>query len=436
MENAQNHILLFQPPTQVRTIQGHKYGFLKKKISLYIHIPFCEKKCFFCSIVTCQKYTEEYINQYVDVLTKEISDLREHFICNEVECIHIGGGTPSVLNVHQIGRIFDTLKSNIRNFDSLEVIFEAETSSLSDEKIDYLSDLGNVLINLGVQTFDPTGIRKNNRWSSQEDVIGRIRQIASRNFKSVGIDIMCNLPFTTLETTLSDIDIAVGLNVNHVSLYPLRVEPDSIFYNANHKYNEFIISEETQLENYSSAARYLRLKGYNHYSIFHFSNQEEETYLYSRNQMYGKEWLGLGVAAYSYYNNEVFANSRNLDDYIAGGMQEDKAYWLHEEQDVTKNIIRQFVFSLRIMKVTRAYYIQKYGETIFNLLFTPLINYLKEHRYINEVNDSFYLSDLGIVEFPNIEVKILDEYQKMIQNTSALVENEYKYFEVLKRIPQ
>lgn len=414
MEKNQEFTLLFQPPATMHFAEEHKKTFLRKKIAMYIHIPFCEKKCFFCSIVTCQKYTDDYIESYVKVLEKEIYDHKDYFRINKVGSIHIGGGTPSLLNENQVERVFRALDECVTDFSQVEVVFESEASSLSDEKINFLSSLGHVSLNMGVQTFDGKVIRKINRWSSPERIIDRLELARSKNFRAVGIDVMCNLPYATVETTLADIDMTAKLGVNHVSLYPLRVEPDSIFHDYQNKYENSFIKEEEQLGTYSAAAEYLRTNGYDHYSIFHFSNQKEETYLYSRNQMYGGEWIGLGVAAYSYYNSAVFSNTRDLDEYIQFGNQPNSRMWFQEENNALKDIIRQFVFSLRMTNITRAYYFQKYGASIYSMFFAPIIKYLSKKGFIAERNGAFQLSDLGIVNFPAIESDILDNYDKII----------------------
>lgn len=419
MENTKEFTLLFQPPAVMQMANEAKDAFLKKTVSLYIHIPFCEKKCFFCSIVTCQKFSDDYIESYVKVLEKEIRHYQSHFQSNTIGSIHIGGGTPSLLNENQVERLFNTLRSCVPGFENIEVVFEAEASSLSDEKIDILAQGGQVAINLGVQTFDPVVIRKINRWSSPERIIDRLTRVGQKNFRSVGIDIMCNLPYSDISITLADIDKAKELNVHHVSLYPLRVEPDSVFHDYYPKYGDSFLDDTTQSRIYRDAAEYLRNKGYDHYSIFHFSNKAEETYLYSRNQMYGGQWIGMGVAAYSYFNNSVFANTRDLDEYISSGNDNFSRLWVQDENNTQKDIIRQFVFSLRITRISYDFYRQKYGEAIFKLMFRPLIRYLVKEELADEWENGFQLSDKGILNFPKIESDILENFEKIIADPAA-----------------
>ena len=154
MDNNQEFTLLFQPPARMRVIEKEKDNFMKKRVSLYIHIPFCEKKCFFCSIVTCQKFNDGYIEDYVKVLINEIYEYREYFTKNKIDAVHIGGGTPSLIKLEQIQRVFLAMAECIPNFSELEVVFESEASSLSDEKMDFLAQSGKVALNMGVQTFD------------------------------------------------------------------------------------------------------------------------------------------------------------------------------------------------------------------------------------------------------------------------------------------
>ncbi|MGD2089807.1 MAG: radical SAM protein [Candidatus Aminicenantes bacterium] len=413
MKNNQEFTLLFQPPISMHIIEEQKNSFLRKHISIYIHIPFCEEKCFYCSIETCQEYTDDDIDNYVSGLEKEIIYYQDYFKINKIDCIHFGGGTPSLLKEEQIERLFKALEACIPDFDQVEIVFECHPLSLSNSKIDYLSQTGRVSINLGVQTFHDKILKIINRCSS-EQIYNCLSQISKKKFRTVGIDLICNLPYSDPGTTISDIDMAIHLNINHLALYPLRIEPNSIFYDYYSRYREGFVRKDKQIIILSNAAEYLRNKGYDHYSIYYFSNQKETTYLYSRNQMYGGEWIGLGVGAYSSYNGYVFANTNDISEYIKLCNLKHSCVKFQEEYNAIKNIIWEFVFSLRIRNISKQYYLEKYDEVIYKMLFSPILKYLLKNDYMNETSSGFQLAERGIINLANIENDILDNYEKII----------------------
>lgn len=414
IKRPEDNSLLFQPPVKLERHGSSGIDFLTKKISVYVHIPYCERKCGFCSIETCMKFSDQDINDYVDAMVKEILYYQDHLRANKVECIHFGGGTPSLLNEKQLSDIFNALSKCIKDFDNVEIVFESNPLSLSDDKIDYLAQHPNMLINLGIQTFDDKLLKLTNRGSSYKLIYNRLNRIKSKKLRSIGIDLICNLPFSDEKTTLKDIDEAVSLGINHMALYPLRLEQDSIFFSNYEKYMQGMKDDELQLSTFTNAKAYLRSKGYDHYSIYHFDNQMENSYLYGRNQMYGGEWIGLGAGAYSSYNGCTFTNSSNISEYIRLCNQEKSCIAYKQMQNPLRTLVWEFLFSLRITKIKEMYYKEKYGEVIYNEYILKLINHLKAKGYLESTHDFFSLTQVGVINLGAVEKEILGSYEKLL----------------------
>jgi oxygen-independent coproporphyrinogen-3 oxidase len=220
-----------------------------------------------------------------------------------------------------------------------------------------------------------------------------------------------------LDITLADIDTAIAFDVNHLSLYPLRIEPNSVFYDRPSKFADAFIDENSQVAIYSQAAEYLRSRGYEHYSIFHFSNQPEATYLDGRNQIYGGEWIGVGVAAYSSYNGFLFANTKDIREYIRHGHEDQWHSRVEQKSDALKRIVWEFIFSLRSTRITHEYYVRKYGRLVYDICLMPIFRYLSQSGYVEDTGSGYRLTEGGIVNLPYIEHDVLANYEKIMTGT-------------------
>ena len=203
---------------------------LKKEYALYIHIPYCEKKCHFCSIPVTRFTDEMVLDRYVDALLYELKYKEEFLKKNTLIGIHIGGGTPSVLSVLQIKRLFDFI-TEMFGKELPEVVFEANPASLTKEKIDVLSQYYNVTLNLGVQTFNSQRLQEINRMNDVEAIKECLRYAMQKENLHVGIDLIVGLPNSKIIDFDNDIKIVRELGIKNIFIYSYRLEEKSFFYN-------------------------------------------------------------------------------------------------------------------------------------------------------------------------------------------------------------
>ncbi len=211
---------------------------LKKEYALYIHIPYCEKKCHFCSIPVTRFTDEMVLDRYVDALLYELKYKEEFLKKNTLIGIHIGGGTPSVLSVLQIKRLFDFI-TEMFGKELPEVVFEANPASLTKEKIDVLSQYYNVTLNLGVQTFNSQRLQEINRMNDVEAIKECLRYAMQKENLHVGIDLIVGLPNSKIIDFDNDIKIVRELGIKNIFIYSYRLEEKSFFYNYFDKKNAF-----------------------------------------------------------------------------------------------------------------------------------------------------------------------------------------------------
>ncbi len=402
-----NSVLSFQPFSNPGDNNIELGSIIRQDIDVYIHIPFCEKRCFFCSIDTDLHFTSLDMEAYIQALKREIEYYQDLFRLCHIQCIHFGGGTPSLLSEHQILEVvmaFSRFKSDLND---IEIVFESNPLSLTPEKLNLLSSLGNVSLNIGIQTFDNHVLKAINRGYNFKQVYDLIDSLAGKSFNSLGIDLICNLPMSNLDTTIRDIDITKELGINHVSLYPLRIEPNSVFYDNYIKYQDNFLSRADQRHTLEETQKYLVACGYEQYMLYHFINQKKRAYQYSVNQVSGGEWIGLGAGAYSYYRNHVIANVDNIGEYIQNCSERGSCSKLVEKLDGTGQLVREFLYSLRGKKLEKLYYRNKYGSKKYEILL-ELFEVLIRDGYATDMGSYFQLTIEGIFGLADIEKKLVN----------------------------
>ena len=192
--------------------------------SLYFHIPFCEKKCFYCSfIVTVSK---KHIDEYVKSLTQEMLAHKG----KEIDTIYFGGGTPSLMNNNQIDFLISSLRKNFKIQSNAEFTFEGNPEHIDLEKMKLLKALGVNRFSLGAQTFDNQKLIMLGRNHDKDSINRAYSYIREAGFNNVNIDLMYGMPKQDIKGIKSDLRKIKKLNCEHVSIYALSVEKNSLFY--------------------------------------------------------------------------------------------------------------------------------------------------------------------------------------------------------------
>lgn len=406
-EKVNDNTVYFQPKIDLDISDGSKRVSFESDISIYIHIPFCEKKCYFCSIETCQSYTPELIESYVDSLVIEIENRMSLLQKMNIKCIHFGGGTPSIISKQQLKKILCILEKCIFNLKEKEIVFESSPMSINTELVELITQYAKLSLNIGIQTFDNRILQGINRDTNIDKIKLFFKEIKKLNLQTVGIDLICNLPLSDQNTTINDINLALELGVNYFSLYPLRMEAKTVLYNNYNTVYGKIPSLEEQFKSFQDSADLLVSKGYERYSIYHFNGTGNINHLYSRLQINGGEWIGFGAGANSYYQQQIFANTSNIRKYIQNQKTGISCIEANRTLNMTDMIAREIVYSLRGGKISKKYYINRYGKHIYNS-FYEIFLMLKKNEYIQESEQEFLLTTQGNFNLSAIEKMVFD----------------------------
>lgn len=272
--------------------------------SAYIHIPFCNSKCHYCSFVSFVR--PDLKKDYLKILAKEIKFFYNH---ETLDTLYIGGGTPSILTPLEIENIIRLFNINTNT----EVTIEVNPECGSYDFFRGIFDAGVNRISLGCQTFNDRTLKLINRHHNAGQVIDSVKTAQDAGFKNISLDLIYGLPNQRNEDFLKDIELAIPLGIRHISLYGLKIETGCYFYSdlpAN------LPDDDIQADMYLSAVEFLTGKKFEQYEVSSFSkhgfNSRHNTAYWNN-----EEYYGFGIGAHGYQNGIRYANSDTIETYLA-----------------------------------------------------------------------------------------------------------------------
>ncbi|MBD3385951.1 radical SAM family heme chaperone HemW [candidate division KSB1 bacterium] len=267
--------------------------------SLYIHVPFCFKKCNYCNFYSSTDLTR--IDDYLLALQKEIEHYCLLFPPPEfiLKSIYFGGGTPSVLQSLSIEYILSILKKKWNRLPEAQISFEINPGTVSSQKLSDLRRMGINRLSVGVQSFCDKDLLMLQRLHSKKDAETVIKQARLAGFSDVGIDLIFAIPGQTMKTWKSNLSRSLSLNPDHISVYGLTIEEETPLFQALRKNKVMPCDEELEREMYIYAAGTLKNAGYEHYEISNFALPGKES-VHNQNYWQKNPYLGIGPAAHSF----------------------------------------------------------------------------------------------------------------------------------------
>ncbi len=299
-----------------------------KEIGIYIHIPFCIKKCEYCDFVSyCNK--EKYVPQYINALKKEIkNNINKEY---KITTIYIGGGTPSSIEENYIADIIETIKlnmndENLKEFKNVEITIEVNPGTVTEKKLETYKEIGINRLSIGLQETHDELLKSIGRIHTYEEFLKTYNLARKIGFNNINVDLMIALPNQTIQDIKENLEKIIKLNPEHISVYSLILEEGTPFYN---KYNENKIKlpdEKLERNMYWYVKNTLENNGYIHYEISNFSKKGFES-KHNMNCWNQEEYFGFGVAAHSYNNKTRYSNTNSIEEYIKGSNK-----IIHEKQ--------------------------------------------------------------------------------------------------------
>ena len=283
-----------------------------KELGIYVHIPFCKQKCYYCDFISYANQ-EECIEEYIEALKKEIeqeANKQEY----EITTIYIGGGTPSLIDAKYIEEIINTIKENYRIAKNLEVTIEINPGTVNKEKLQNYKKIGINRISIGLQSTNNKLLKQIGRIHTYEEFYNCYQLSRKVGIQNINIDLMLGLPNQTLQDLEESINTVISLNSEHISLYSLIIEENTKMQKMLEEKQVTLPEEDLERTMYWKAKKTLEQNGYLHYEISNFAKKGYES-KHNMNCWLQKEYLGFGVAAHSYFDNKRYCNTNSIKEY-------------------------------------------------------------------------------------------------------------------------
>ena len=288
-----------------------------KEIGIYVHIPFCKRKCYYCDFVSYDNKYEK-IDSYLETVKKEIEDTSNEFTKNHiVSTIYFGGGTPSFLESKYIKLLLENIRRNFNVSSNAEITLEVNPGTITEEKLKTYQMCGINRLSIGLQTTNDNLLKKIGRIHTYSEFLSTYNLARKLGFSNINVDLIFSLPDESLDDLKLDLEKIIELSPEHISTYSLIVEngtkiKELIEENAD-GYN--LPSEDIERQMYWYIKNTLEEKGYRHYEISNFAKEGYES-KHNLNCWNQKEYFGFGAAAHSFIDGIRFSNKKILSEYI------------------------------------------------------------------------------------------------------------------------
>lgn len=313
------------------------------RASIYIHIPFCVKKCVYCDFYS--KTRLSLIPEYVDSVQKEI----EKRSVNEekIHTLYFGGGTPSLLPVEAVDRLLQSVEKNFSVSRDAEITLEVNPGTIDAV---YLSDLKHIGINrlsIGVQSFDDNKLNFLGRIHTADQALKTIETAEKVGFSNISIDLIYGVPHETLDAWLKDLKSAVRMNPSHLSCYMLTIEPGTPLHQQLEKGQIDPVDNDTLSELFRKTVLFLDGFDYEQYEISSFSNTRQARSRHNSAYWNMTPYYGFGAAAHSYDGETRSWNIRNIETYIKEMTAGRQPVQGRETLTLEQNILEMIMLRLR-----------------------------------------------------------------------------------------
>lgn len=371
---------------------------MSKHLELYVHIPFCVKKCNYCDFLSFPS-DNRMQEQYVEALLRQIHVSAPQFRDYLVTSIYIGGGTPSWLDENLMIKILDALMSNFCVSEDAEVSMECNPGTMTKNKLEAYRMVGLNRLSIGLQSTDNEELKHLGRIHTYEQFMKTYEMARVAGYGNINVDLMSCLPYQNAQKFSNTLSQVIRLKPEHISVYTLIIEKGTPFYDL-YKFDtvkqeagmqtEILPNEDECYQIYKMTQLMLKNAGYEQYEI---SNYAKPGFECEHNIGYWTrvEYLGLGLGAASLINNVRYTNTSDIYKYISG-----EEIVVQESPVERKAQMEEFMFlGLRMTKgVTRSEFEAQFGISV-EAVYKDVLEELKRNQLIEIMNGRIYLSEKG-----------------------------------------
>ena len=375
-----------------------------REAGIYVHIPFCIKKCNYCDFNSYELKGSKEPELYFQALKRDWAQHFELISDCRIKSIYFGGGTPSIIPGRLISGLLSCIAKRLSFRNNPEITLEMNPATCTQSKLKAYRAAGVNRISLGVQSFDDGTLKLLGRAHSAEASLKTVALLRKTGFDNISMDLIYGIPGQTLEQWHRSIDIFISLGLEHLSFYDLKIEKGTPFYRVRKKLR--LADESLQIKMYQTAAAVLKKNGYLRYEISSFSRQDKASV---HNQIYWRngEYLGLGAGAFSYLRGERFSRVRGVKKYIAQTENGRLRRYGLEKLENERMLRETIILNLRRMEGFRLSRLEdrcavKAGPELISGL-----NMFSQEGLLKNKGDNYRLTSKGILLYDSVAAELL-----------------------------
>ena len=364
-------------------------------MGVYIHIPFCIKKCNYCDFFSIPYYDKSYLDKYTQALLNEIKVRGQQMPSVQLESIYLGGGTPSLLNGQELKSILQTITHEFNLLPDAEISLEANPATLDKIKLAQMEGAGINRISLGVQSFFDDELALLGRVHNAKAVLETIELFHTRGWKNFNLDLIYGLPGQSLDKWMQSLKQAVDCGPAHLSLYLLQLEEQTPMGKDVAGGRLKMLDEDDEWYMFDQAMEYLEGKEFEHYEISNFCRPGYEC-RHNLRYWQAEEYLGLGAGAVSFVNGSRCINEPQLQQYI-DALSTGKQWPVKELEDMSERelMIDALILGLRLCAgIDLNQFKQRFGVDITSD-YKEIIAYYRDRGLLNIANGHLKFTKAG-----------------------------------------
>lgn len=365
------------------------------KLGIYIHIPFCKSKCYYCDFNSSADSFENE-SRYMEYLKREIELYRREIEKLGIKTIFFGGGTPTVVSSKAIRGVLETLYEINGSRDIEEVTIEGNPSTFTEEKLRDYTAAGIDRVSLGVQSLDDTLLKEIGRVHSASDVYETVKLLREYKFSNINLDIMFGLPNQSYSDVEDTIMKVLELGVEHISYYGLKLEEGTVLYKREADGDLALPDEDEERKMYHEIISLLKSNGYSQYEISNFSKEGHEC-IHNLGYWKLRPYIGLGLSAASNIEKMRYSNVESFTDYFKAVDSGEKPIAIEtvEEIDGEMEMAEYMILGLRLNEGVRlSDFKDRFGFEVDELYGETVEKYI-ERGLLERGNDRLKLSGKG-----------------------------------------
>jgi len=372
-------------------------------LGMYVHIPFCRKRCHFCYFKVYTDKDSSAIRNYIDAVLKEFElYAKKSFVGGrKPNFIYFGGGTPSYLSADQLRHLTDGMKALLPWDEAEEVTFECEPGTLTDHKLKTIRDIGVTRLSLGVENFDDHILEINGRAHHSKEIARAYAYARQVGFPQINIDLIAGMVEETEANWRECVRKTIELSPDSVTIYEMEIPFNTTIYKqmkAEGKLVAPVADWETKRAWVHYAFQELEKAGYKVGSAYTAVKDHARTRFIYRDRLWaGADLLSLGVASFGHIGGTHYQNQHDFEPYVSAVQRGDLPIWRALTPSEDERLIREFILQLKLGHVSRAYFQKKFGAELTQRFAEP-IQRLTDWGFMAVEGDEILLNREGLLQ--------------------------------------